>query len=435
MSKKYYIRGYVDFINQVMMLNRISSRNVRMRISLRDSVNDLSPEILKTLRVIFWENVYATKGIQIMLKLHPEWEENKRALFSETVYDLIRWWRLIWNILDRDPSPEEKDLQKLITIYLISKKGDLPLLQKKRGLDANQVIHRIAATKNQRALYESIPDWLDEQGEQELGVRWNSIITSLNQYPDLIIRVNTLKTTAKELMVILLKEGIIAEPINWIPDALRIIKKTNVFKLSSFRAGLFEVQDTASQMVSRILDPQAGMRVVDACAGEGSKTLHLATLMRNKGKIIALDTQEWRLKQLRKRAAKAGVDIIETRMITSSKVYKRIDETADRLLLDVPCSGLGTLRRNPDIKWKLISEDLKRLTILQQELLEKYSIIIKPNGCIAYSVCSILPSEAEKQVKRFLKNHTNFQLLNEKRYWPDIDNTDGFYIALIERKN
>ena len=130
-------------------------------------------------------------------------------------------------------------------------------------------------------------------------------------------------------------------------------------------------------MVSRILDPQPGMRVVDACAGEGSKTLHLAALMKNKGKIIALDTQEWRLKELRKRATKAGVDTIETRMITSSKVYKRMDGTADRLLLDVPCSGLGTLRRNPDIKWKLSSEDLERLTILQQELLEKYCMITK----------------------------------------------------------
>ena len=405
-----------------------------MTIPPRDSLHELSPEIFKTLRVIFWEKVYATKAIQITLKLHPVWEDNKRALFSETVYDLIRWWRPLWYILDRDPVPEEKDLQKLITIYLFSKKGDLTALQKKRGLDANQVIQRIATTKNMRVLRESIPDWLDKQGEQELGSRWDAVISSLNQQPDLAIRVNTLKTSSKELIAILRKEGVAAEPIDWSPDALHIIEKTNVFKLSSFSAGLFEVQDAASQMVSRILDPQPGMRVVDACAGEGSKTLHLAALMKNKGKIIALDTQEWRLNELRKRATKAGADTIETRMITSSKVYKRMDGTADRLLLDVPCSGLGTLRRNPDIKWKLSSEDLERLTILQQELLEKYCIITKPNGRMAYSVCSILPSEAEEQVIRFLKNHADFRLLNEKRYWPETDGTDGFYVALIERK-
>jgi 16S rRNA (cytosine967-C5)-methyltransferase len=405
-----------------------------MMIPLRDNLNELSPEIFKTLRVIFWENVYATKGIQNMLKQHPEWDENKRALFSETLYDLIRWWRLLWYILDRGSVPEEKDLQKLIIIYHFIKKGDRSVLQKKRGLDANQVIQRIATAKDQRVLRESIPDWLDRQGEKELGIRWNATIAALNKYPDLVIRVNTLKTTVKELTVFLRKEGIVAEPIDWNPDALHIMKKTNIFKTSHFRAGLFEVQDSASQMVSHILNPQAGMRVVDACAGEGSKTMHLAALMKNKGKIIALDTQEWRLKILRKRATKAGIDIIETRMITSSKVYKRMNETADRLLLDVPCSGLGTLRRNPDIKWKLIPEDLERLTILQQELLEKYCIITKPNGCMVYSVCSILPSEAEEQVEQFLKNHTDFRLLNEKRYWPEIDGCDGFYVALIERK-
>jgi len=401
--------------------------------SLRENLQELVPEILKTIRVIFWENVYATNGIQIMLKLHPKWEDDKRALFSETVYDLIRWWRLLWYILDRNPVPDEKDLQKLITIYLYCKKGDLSVLQQKRGLTVNDVTQRIAITKKQRALRESIPDWLDKQGEQELGLRWDAVIASLNKYPNLIIRVNTLKTTVKELMIFLRKEGITAQPIHWSPDALYIIKKTNVFKLSSFRAGLFEVQDTASQLVSRILNPQAGMRVVDACAGEGSKTLHLAALMKNKGKIIALDTQNWRLKKLRKRATKVGVDTIETRMITSSKVYRRMDRTADRLLLDVPCSGLGTLRRNPDTKWKLTSEDLERLITLQQELLEKYCTITKPNGRMVYSVCSILPSEGEEQVARFLKNHADFRLLNEKRYWPEIDDTDGFYAALIER--
>jgi 16S rRNA (cytosine967-C5)-methyltransferase len=416
------------------MLDRISQRNVRMRISLRDSLHELSPEIFKTLRVVFWENVYATKAIQHTLRLHPEWEENTRAVFSETVYDIIRWWRPLWYIIDREPSSEEKDLQKLITIYLFSKKGDITALQKKRGLDASQILQRIEVTKTSRVLGESIPDWLDVYGEKELGLRWGTVLASLNKNPDLIIRVNILKTTAKELLVILRKEGIIAEPLDWNPDALFIREKTNVFRLSSFNAGLFEVQDAASQMVCRILDPQSGMRVVDACAGEGSKTLHLAALMKNKGKIIALDTQEWRLKELRKRTTKAGIDTIETRTITSSKIYKRMEGTADRLLLDVPCSGLGTLRRNPDIKWKLTSEDLERLTILQQELLEKYCTITKPNGRMVYSVCSILPSEAEKQVQRFLKNHTDFHLLNEKRYWPETDGTDGFYMALIERK-
>jgi 16S rRNA (cytosine967-C5)-methyltransferase len=339
----------------------------------------------------------------------------------------------LWYIIDQEPSSEEKDLQKLITLYLFSKKGDMTALQQKRELDTSQVLLRIETANASRILRESIPDWLDVQGEKELGFRWDTVIASLNKNPELIIRVNILKTTAKELLVILRKEGIIAEPLDWNPDALSIREKTNVFKLLSFNAGLFEVQDAASQMVCRILDPQPGMRVVDACAGEGSKTLHLAALMKNKGKIIALDTQEWRLRELRKRATKAGVDTIEIRLITSSKVYKRMKDTADRLLLDVPCSGLGTLQRNPDIKWKLTSKDLDRLKRLQQNLLESYCTILKPLGNMVYSVCSIFSSEGEDQVQRFLKNHQDFRLLNEKRYWPDIDRTDGFYIALIQR--
>jgi len=316
---------------------------------------------------------------------------------------------------------------------LFSKKGDLSALQNKKGLDATQLLQRIQNTKHSRALRESIPDWLDAQGEKELGMRWEPVLASLNKKPELVIRVNSLKTTPKELLSILRKEGSIAEPIEGNPDALLIKEKINVFKLSSFNAGLFEVQDAASQMTSRILDPHPGMRVIDVCAGEGSKTLHLAALLKNKGKIIAMDTQDWRLQQLRKRAAKAGVDTIEARLITSSKVYKRINETADRLLLDVPCSGLGTLRRNPDIRWKLTTQSLERLRGLQQDLLEKYYGLLKPQGKMVYSVCSVLPSEGEKQIQRFLKNHNGFLLLDEKRTWPDTDQTDGFYIALLQR--
>jgi len=403
-----------------------------MMITLRERLHELTPEICKTLRMVFWEDTYATKAIEHSLKLHSEWEEDTRAVFSETVYDLIRWWRPLWYLIDREPTAEEKNLQKLISIYLFSKKGDITALQKKRGVDASIVFQRLEALKTSRVLRESIPDWLDAQGEKELGARWDSVLASLNKPPDCVIRVNTLKTTGNQLIGILRKDGIIARPIDGNPDALVLLQKTNVFRLPSFSAGFFEVQDAASQMVSRMLNPLPGMRVVDACAGEGSKTLHLAALMKNKGKIIALDTQEWRLRNLRKRAAKAGVDTIELRVVTSSKAYKRLKGTADRLLLDVPCSGLGTLRRNPDIKWKLSADDLYRLRQCQYDLLENYSILLKPQGSLVYSVCSILPSEGEEQVQRFLKNHHEFSLINEKRFWPDTDGTDGFYVALLQ---
>jgi 16S rRNA (cytosine967-C5)-methyltransferase len=404
-----------------------------MTASFKEILQGLQPDIFQTLRTVFWEDTFATKAIQRTLKNHQDWDDTKKEVFSDTVYNIVRWWRALWFIIEKEPTPEESQLQRLITVFLLTKRGALSALQKKRGLDANQVLQRVTITKNTRALRESIPDWLDQQGEHELGDRWNSLIASLNATPSLDIRVNTLKTTKKELIALLHREGLTAQPIEWSPDALRITEKTNVFALPSFRNGLFEVQDAASQMVSRLLDPQPGMRVIDACAGEGSKTLHCAALMKNKGKIIALDTQEWRLKQLRKRATKAGVDTIEPRLITSSKIHKRLDGTADRLLLDVPCSGVGTLRRNPDIKWKLTPEDFKRLKNLQQDLLEKYYTMLKPTGRLIYSVCSIFPSEGEQHINRFLANHQDFSLQSEKRYWPDTDGADGFYIASLER--
>lgn len=404
-----------------------------MKNTPRETFEDVQQEIFKTLHEVFWGHVFASKAIQHTLKTHLEWEDHKRGMFSEAVYDLIRWWRQLWFIIDTDPSSDEGSLQKLCMIYLFTRKRDITALQQNQGLNAEEIRQRIQITNSSRTLRESIPDWLDAQGEKELGSRWEGILHVLNNNPDIIVRANTLKTTAQELSILLRKEGIVAEPLNGTPDALIIKKKTNVFRLQSFNAGLFEVQDAASQMVSRILHPQPGMRVIDACAGEGSKTLHLAALMKNKGKIIALDTQDWRVKELRKRAVKAGADTIETRLITSSKVYKRMNNTADRLLLDVPCSGLGTLRRNPDIKWKLTAADLNRLRNLQHDLLERYSPLLKAKGTMVYSVCSIFPSEGEAHIQRFLKNHETFHLIEEKRYWPDTDQTDGFYVAHLQR--
>jgi 16S rRNA (cytosine967-C5)-methyltransferase len=243
-----------------------------------------------------------------------------------------------------------------------------------------------------------------------------------------------LKITRDELIKILKIEGIRSEKIEEAPEAVLIKDRTNVFKLQSFKEGFFEVQSDTSQIVSIFLDPKPGMRVVDVCAGEGSKTLHLAALMKNKGKIIAMDTQEWKLKELRRRAVKAGTENIEIRTIDSSKTYKRLKGTVDRVLLDAPCSGLGTLRRNPDIKWKLTLSDLKRLKDLQIDLLDRYSPLLRIEGRMVYSVCSILPSEGENIVKAFLERHNNkFELIKEKRYWPDTDDTDGFYMALIKR--
>jgi 16S rRNA (cytosine967-C5)-methyltransferase len=177
------------------------------------------------------------------------------------------------------------------------------------------------------------------------------------------------------------------------------------------------------------------MRVIDACAGGGGKTLHLAALTQNKGKIVAMDTEGWKLEELMKRAKRAGASNIETRVIDSAKVIKRLEGTADRLLLDVPCSGLGVIRRNPDAKWKLSLEFVEKVKTLQQKILTEYSTMVKPGGKMVYSTCSLLPSENEKQVEQFLEgNGKTFTLITSKTILPS-QGFDGFFMALLQRQD
>jgi 16S rRNA (cytosine967-C5)-methyltransferase len=176
------------------------------------------------------------------------------------------------------------------------------------------------------------------------------------------------------------------------------------------------------------------MRVIDACAGAGGKSLHLAAIMKNKGRIIAMDVESHKLEELKKRARRAGVDNLETRLIESSKTIKRLENAADRLLLDVPCSGLGVLKRNPDAKWKLSPEFVSNVRELQQHILTDYSMMLKPGGIMVYSTCSILPSENGKQVEGFIQsNKDKFELMDEKTCWPS-EGFDGFYMARIKKR-
>jgi len=186
-------------------------------------------------------------------------------------------------------------------------------------------------------------------------------------------------------------------------------------------------------MIAPLLDLSPGLRLIDACAGAGGKSLHAASLMKNKGRIIALDIHEKKLAELKKRSARAGCDIIEAKLIEGSKTIKRLEKTADRLLLDVPCTGLGALRRNPDTKWKLTLERVDELRQIQADILLNYSTMLKPGGLMLYATCSILPSENELQVKNFLNQHKDFKLIAEKHFWPGDNDFDGFYAAQIQR--
>ena len=214
-------------------------------------------------------------------------------------------------------------------------------------------------------------------------------------------------------------------------------ERANVFTTEAFKNGWFEVQDASSQKVAQMLDPKPGMRIVDACAGAGGKSLHIASLMENKGQVIAMDIYENKLNELKRRARRNGIHNIETRVIDSTKVIKKLIGKADKVLIDAPCSGLGVLRRNPDAKWKLQPEFLETIKQTQSEILDSYSRIVKDGGQLVYATCSILPSENEQQVKAFLKREagSEFTLTKDEKILPSKSGFDGFYIALLQKKS
>lgn len=388
-----------------------------------------SEAVVQALDAIFGGKRYADKVIEKVLKQNPKWGARDRRFIAETTYDIVRWYLLFKRVADA----KGDDYWKLLGAWCLLHGIDLPAWDEFKGLSAGKVKAEELKVRSNRRISESIPDWLDELGELELGKLWEKELHSLNEAADVVLRVNTLKTNRNALQRELQDTGIETFTDDNFPDALILEERQNVFTSSAFKEGLFEVQDAASQLIAPFMRIEPGMRVIDACAGAGGKSLHIAALMKNKGRIVAMDVEQWKLDELQKRARRAGVSNMEIRFIESSKTIKRLEGSADRLLLDVPCSGLGVLKRNPDAKWKLSPDFIEKVKTLQQHILNDYCLMVKPGGLMVYSTCSILSSENEKQVQEFLKTHADqFELLEEKRTWPS-EGFDGFYMALLKR--
>ncbi|HEY1080561.1 MAG TPA: methyltransferase domain-containing protein [Bdellovibrio sp.] len=377
---------------------------------------------------VFEQGAYADKVIQRNLKAQKQWGARDRRFFAESVYEIVRWERLLSYLVD------DNDLWKIWAAYWVRQGNELPDWEELEGVSAKEIQDRQKDIPS-FAIAQSIPDWMAATLEKELGPEYKDIVRALNMPAEVFLRTNILKTTPDELLKVLTEAGISAMKVSpELPHTLKLTERKNVFITEPFKKGLFEVQDAASQMVVPLLDVQPGHRVIDACAGAGGKSLHMASLMKNKGKIISLDIHEWKLQELKVRARRDGVDVIETRLIDSSKVIKRLYETADRVLLDVPCSGIGVLRRNPDSKWKLSNEEIARLHDLQYEILTSYCEMTKKGGLLVYATCSILPSENEKQIEKFMAEHgARWTLLKQIHLRPDKEGFDGFYGALLKR--
>ncbi|WP_242119417.1 RsmB/NOP family class I SAM-dependent RNA methyltransferase [Aestuariivivens sediminicola] len=394
--------------------------------------------VIDGLTQIFNDNQYADKVIQQLLKRDKRWGARDRAFVAETTYDIVRWKRLYAEIAEVKPPFDRDNLWRMFAVWATLKGIALPNWNYFEHTPTRKIKGRFDELSKIRKFRESIPDWLDNLGQAELGdAIWTHEIAALNEQANVILRVNTLKTTKEKLQSELFDIDIETEFLKGYPQALKLKERSNVFATEAFKKGWFEVQDASSQLVAELLNVQPGMRVVDACAGAGGKTLHMAALMENKGQIIAMDLYANKLNELKRRAKRNGVHNVETRVIDSTKVIKKLYDKADRVLIDAPCSGLGVLRRNPDAKWKLRPEFLDTIRNTQQNLLKQYSRMVKIGGQMVYATCSVLPSENKDQVETFLASEQGkgFKLIQEKNILAHQTGFDGFYMALLERKS
>lgn len=278
----------------------------------------------------------------------------------------------------------------------------------------------------------AFPEWLRALIAKSYPDTSTEVIARMLSDAPVFVRINTLRTTRDACMIALMQHA----PHAVSDTVLRIDRPFGLFASEAFSAGWFEQQDVTSVRAGHELHVRPGERIIDACAGAGGKSLLLASSMLNRGRIIALDVVEAKLDALRKRATRAGVDIIETRHIDTTKVIKRLHETADGVFIDVPCTGTGVVRRNPDILYHRTEEGFAELLQAQQSILRRSALAAKPGGRVVYAACSILPEEGAEQIAQFLASDQGapFRLDRQWQTLPGDDGGDGFYVAHLTRQ-
>lgn len=302
----------------------------------------------------------------------------------------------------------------------------------------------------------SHPRWMVERWLARYGLEDTRRLCEFNnQPPDLWIRTNTLRINRDELIERLESEGCLTEKSSRVPEGIKLVSTSPPGRLSSFRQGLFTIQDESSMLVAHALSPEPGSRVLDVCAGPGGKTGHLAQLMDNKGIITACDVHEHRLRLIQENAARLGIDIIKVRQQDATKLVLEGEELYPFVLVDAPCSGLGVLRRRPDSRWRKCPQDIETLAGLQQEILSRALAALEPGGRLIYSTCTIEPEENSRVIDRILASHENVEPLDlgpymsykargseeerelaagRRQYLPFLDHMEGFFIAGLTKR-
>jgi len=391
-----------------------------------------------------------------------------RAAIAALVYGCVRrraqldWWLVACG---RDPDPRGRILacsvlvqgetpNALETAFSAGRYSPPPLDKAERDLIRRLSGQTLEADDQPAHVRGNVPQWLYERladaGLEDLGEE----LAALLEEAPVDLRVNTLAGSVERAVAALAADGIDATPGRLSPLALRLSGRTPLGAAAAFKAGMVEVQDEGSQIVAALADARPGMRVLDLCAGAGGKSLAMAAAMENRGRILACDIAKRRLNQAAGRLSRAGVHIVERRAIADADDPSLADERGgfDRVLVDAPCSGTGTLRRRPDLRWTLTPEDVQRETEVQARLLKASASLVAPGGRLVYATCSLLREENEARVEAFLADQPQFHAMPVEAAWagtvggpcpgagphlrltPARNGTDGFFVAILERR-
>ncbi|MGC4013625.1 MAG: RsmB/NOP family class I SAM-dependent RNA methyltransferase [Luteolibacter sp.] len=387
----------------------------------------LAEGCVAVLDAVLGEGLVLDRVLDTTFHANPRWGKRDRSFVAETVFEVTRWKRALEFVADGT------HLTALCAAQWRRMELDVPEWWKWEGASlATMADRELELVEQPRAIRESVPDWLDELGSAELGPLWAAELAALNQRAPIVLRVNTLLNDREEAARWLAGERVETVALADVPGALQVMKGRIGKPLLT--TGRIEIQDAGSQRITPMLNLEPGMRVIDACAGAGGKTLHAAALMENRGEIIALDVNGRKLHELTRRANHAGASIIRTQ-VWEHETLRELRGWADRVLIDAPCSGLGTLRRQPDLKWRLTASSLEKTRRLQRRLLDHYPEMVCPGGCFVYATCSVLPSENEGQIGNLLERDPRWQAEENLVASPAKDGSDGLFGARLTSRS
>lgn len=385
----------------------------------------MNPEIIRKLvAASFSEPQNFSKHIDQKISRNRSLSSSKRRHLSNLLFDLLRWRRRIFG----DISPSSLNWHQ-IEKFLSEAKELIrkPPLAKWQGLSMDSLAQEL-----------SFPTWMIGSWVRSFGFESAvNLALAFNQPAPICFRTNTLKTNREALIKDFLDQKIWVEKGKLTPWSIYMPKRENIRSLSSFKKGWFEFQDEGSQVTVLESQAKSGENVVDACARTGGKALALAALMKNQGEILCADSDSRPLEDLKKRAKRAGVKITQTSWVAKDdpNPLPTHNQKADLVFVDAPCSGLGTLRRKPWLKWILSPSESEKYAKTQYTLLKRYAEWVKPGGRLMYVTCTINPIENESVVKAFCEDHPEFKnIFHPHMLRPDVEGTDGFFIAMFSKK-